>query len=297
VDRFEMLTTFVAVAERGGFARAARHLNVSPPAVTRAVSALEARLGVRLFHRTTRSVALTEDGTVLLDRARAILSQLDEAEHVLMGGQSAPRGELHVTAPVVFGRLHVLPVVAELLRQHRNLSARLHLADRNVRVVEEGIDAAVRIGALPDSGLTSAAVGSVRQLIVASPEYCSSRGTPTRPQDLSQHDIILGDNVRMGTQWRFGERADLFVPVEPRITVNSVDAVIAAAVAGLGIANVLSYQAAGSIASGELCSLLDDHALPPVPVSVLFHPSRSRVPAVRLFIDGMRARWAADGWR
>jgi DNA-binding transcriptional LysR family regulator len=297
MDRFEAITTFVAVADLAGFAKAARHLNLSPPVVTRAVSALEDHLGVQLFHRTTRSVTLTDDGMIFLERAREILAQLDEAEHLVMGSQSAPRGELHVTAPVVFGRLHVLPVIADLLRHHRDLKARLMLLDRNIRLVEEGLDVAVRIGDLPDSGLTSVTIGSVRQTIVASPAYCARHGTPRRPQDLSRHDIILGDNVRTSTQWRFGAKASQFVQVEPRIMVNSVDAILAAAAAGLGIANVLSYQAASAIASGELRSLLDDHALPPVPIHVLFHPSRARIPAVRLFVDGMRARSKVSDWR
>ena len=297
MDRFEALATFVAVAELAGFANAARRLNMSPPAVTRAISALEDRLGAQLFHRTTRSVTLTEDGMIFLERARDILLQLDEAEHVIMGGQSTPRGELNVTAPVVFGRLHVLPVIAKLLRQHRDLKARLLLLDRNIRLVEEGVDAAVRIGELPDSGLTSVMIGSVRQTIIASPGYCAQRGQPMQPRDLSRHDIILGDNVRTGTQWRFGAKSSQFVQVEPRVMVNSVDAVLAAAAAGLGIANVLSYQAASGIASGNLCSLLDDYALPPLPIHVLFHPKRARVPAVRLFVDRMRERSKASGWR
>ncbi len=297
MDRFEALTTFVAVAETGGFARASRQLASSPPAVTRTIAALERHLGVVLFHRSTRSVALTAEGTALLDRARDILAQLQEAEHLVMGRQSAPQGELHVTAPTVFGRLHVLPVLAGILREHREVTVRLMLIDRNIRLVEEGIDVAVRIGELRDSSLVAVAVGSVRQTIVASPAYCAERGRPEQPQDLARHDIILGDSARAGPQWRFGARRARSVQVTPRVTVNSVDATIAAAVAGVGIANLLSYQVAALLDSGALCSVLDEHAPPPLPVHLMFHASRARMPAVRLFVDEMRRRGKDGLWR
>jgi DNA-binding transcriptional LysR family regulator len=296
MDRFIALDTFVAVADRGGFAPAARHLAMSPPAVTRTIAALERHLGVSLFRRTTRSVALTDEGAALLNRAREILAQLREAEHEAMGGQSTPRGELHVTAPVVFGRLHVLPVVADMLATHEHLSVRLMLLDRNIRLVEEGIDVAVRIGELRDSSLSSIPVGTVRQVLVASPDYCGRRGRPLEPGELAAHDLVAGENVRTGAHWRFGPHAT-GVPVTPRITVTSVDAQIAAAEAGLGIANVLSYQAAEGLAANRLCRVLDEHAPPPVPVNLLFDASRARLPSVRLLFDGMRRRANTGAWR
>ena len=255
MDRFAALNSFVAVAERGGFAPAARHLGMSPPAVTRSIAALERHLGVSLFRRSTRSVALTEEGAALLERSRDILTQLQEAERAAMGGQSTPQGELYVTAPVVFGRLHVLPVIADLLAAHRGLSVRLLSVDRNIRLVEEGIDVAVRIGELRDSSLRTVAIGSVRQVLVASPDYCERRGRPAWPKELAAHDIITGDNVRTGTHWRLGPGSQGVV-VTPRLTLTSIDAQIAAAAAGLGIANVLSYQAAEGLAAGTLCSVL-----------------------------------------
>ncbi|TDR93654.1 LysR family transcriptional regulator [Enterovirga rhinocerotis] len=294
MDRFAALQTFVAVADQGGFAAAARHLGSSPPAVTRMIAALERHLGVSLFRRSTRSLALTGEGVALLDRAREILAELQETERVVMGGQSTPQGELHVTAPVVFGRLHVLPVLASLLAGYREMKARLMLLDRNIRLVEEGIDVAVRIGELQDSSLRTVAIGSVRQVIVASSAYLADRGRPARPQDLAGHDLIAGDTIRTGAQWRFGPGMDA-IRIAPRLTVTSIDAQIAAAAAGLGMTNVLSYQAAEALAAGTLCSVLDDHAPPPVPVHLLFHASRARMPALRLFIDGMRER-ARAGW-
>ncbi len=297
LDRFEALSTFIAVAETGGFARAARRIGASPPAVTRTVAGLERHLGVALFHRSTRSVALTPEGTALLDRARDVLAQLQEAEHLVMGRRTAPRGALHVTAPSVFGRLHVLPVLAALLEAHREVTVRLMLVDRNVRLVEEGIDVAVRVGALRDSGLAAVGIGSVRQVIVASPAYCAGRGRPERPRDLARHDVILGEGGRAGPLWRFGSPAARGVQVTPRLTVSSVDATIAAAVAGLGLANVLSYQVAALLDSGALCSVLDEHAPPPLPVHLLFQPGRARMPVVRLFVDEMRRRGTEGRWR
>ena len=296
MDRFAALTTFVAVAERGGFKVASRHLGVSPPAVTRTIAALERHLGVPLFRRSTRSVALTEEGAALLERAREILMRLQDAEHVVMGRQATPQGELQITAPVVFGRLHVLPVVADLLARHRQMSVRLMLLDRNIRLVEEGIDVAVRIGEPRDSSLRSVAVGTVRQVLVASPAYCAARGHPADPKALDLHDLIAGDNVRTGSQWRFGPHS-VGVAITPRLTVTSIDAQLAAATAGLGIANVLSYQAAEGLAAGTLCRVLDEHAPPPVPIHLLFDAGRANLPSVRLFLDGMRARAKTGAWQ
>ena len=294
MDRLTALDTFVAVADRGGFALAARHLGLSPPAVTRSIAALERHLGVSLFRRTTRSIALTEEGAALLERAREMLAQWREAEHEAMGGLSAPRGELHVTAPVLFGRLHVLPVVAELLAGNAQLAVRLVLLDRNIRLVEEGIDIAVRIGALRDSSLRSVAIGSVRQVLVASPGYLARRGRPADPKDLATHDLVA-DDVRSGAPWSFGPRS-IAMSIAPRLTANAVDAQLAAVEAGLGIANVLSYQAAAGLAAGRLCRVLEEHAPPPAPIHLLFDAGRARMPAVRLLIDGMRARAKAGAW-
>ena len=294
MDRFVALTTFVAVAEQHGFASASRHLGISPPAVTRAIAALEQHLGVSLFRRSTRSIALTSEGAVFLEQAREILLRLQEAEHAAMGGQAAPSGELYVTAPVVFGRLHVLPVVAALLAAHPDLSVRLHLLDRNIRLVEEGIDVAVRIGGLRDSSLKALSVGAVQQILVASPDYCDRRGRPDHPKELAGHDIVAGDNVRTGTNWRFASGVQ--ITVRPRLTVTSIDAQLAAVAAGLGIANVLTYQAAEGLADGKLCPVLSEYAPVPLPVSLLFDASRARLPAVRLFIAAMRERAANKAW-
>jgi DNA-binding transcriptional LysR family regulator len=296
MDRFESLSVFVAVAEKRGFAAAARALGLSPPAITRAVAALERHLGVTLFHRSTRAVSLTDDGAGLLDRARRILAELREAEQVAMGSRSVPRGQLYVTAPVMFGRLHVLPVINALLASHVDLSARMMLLDRNVRIVEEGVDVAVRIGALADSSLRSVTIGAVRQTIVASPAYLAAHGEPVDPVDLAGHHCIMGSGVRAGGGWPFGARAEKAARLVPRLSINGIDAILAAAEAGVGLANVLSYQSAAQIASGRLVEVLADHAPPAMPVSLLYDPGRASMPAVRVFIDAMRERGRQGVW-
>lgn len=296
MDRFESLTAFVAVADRRGFAAAARALKASPPAITRAVAALERHLGVTLFHRSTRAVSLTDEGAAFLDRARRILTDLREAEQIVTGGRSVPRGQLYVTAPVMFGRLHVLPAINALLAQHDGLSARMMLVDRNVRIVEEGIDVAVRIGALADSALRVVAIGSVRQTIVASPAYLAGHGVPSAPADLKGLRCIVGSGARGGNMWTFGMKGEETVQVVPRIAVNTTDAMIAAAEAGQGLANVLSYQVAEAIAAGRLTRVLTEHAPPPVPVNLLYDAGRAAMPAVRAFIEAMRERSRAGKW-
>ncbi|QDC39603.1 LysR family transcriptional regulator [Sphingobium fuliginis] len=296
MDRFDALSAFVAVADQRGFAAAARKLGMSPPAVTRAVAALERHLGVTLFHRSTRAVSLTDEGAAFLDRARRIMSDLREAEQIVMGGRSAPRGQLYVTAPVMFGRLHVLPAIGALLAAHDGLSARMMLIDRNVRIVEEGIDVAVRIGPLADSALRVMSIGSVRQTIVASPAYLAAHGVPATPADLAGHRCIVGSGIRIGAAWRFSGKAESTVEVAPRLTVNTIDGTIAAAEAGVGVANVLSYQAAEAVAAGRLVRLLEDHAPPPVPVSLLYDAGRAAMPAVRLFLEAMRERARQGSW-
>ena len=294
MDRLLTLEMFVAVASEGGFAAAARKIGSSPPAVTRGIAALEARLGTTLFHRSTRAVALTDAGTAFLDRARRVLAELAGAERELRGAAAEPRGQLHLTAPVMFGRLHVLPVVGDLMAQHRELTVRMMLIDRNVRIVEEGIDVAIRVGPLADSGLKAERVGAVRQMLVASPAYLARRGAPATVADLAEHDLIGTMGPRWTSEWQFAnERWRLDAP--PRLVVNTVDGVLAAAEAGLGIANLLNYQLAEAVDAGRLISLLADEQPPALPVHLLFEPSRAALPAVRLFIDAMKIRLRMAG--
>ena len=294
MDRLTTLEMFVAVASEGGFAAAARKLGSSPPAVTRGIAALEARLATRLFHRSTRAVALTDAGAAFLEQARRILAELAGAERALRGAEAEPRGQLHLTAPVMFGRLHVLPVVGALMAQHRELAVRMMLIDRNVRIVEEGIDVAVRIGPLADTTLKAKRIGRVRQMLVASPAYLARRRAPATIADLAGHELIGTMGPRWTTEWQFASRRwRLGAP--PRHALNTLEGVLAAAEAGLGIANLLSYQLAEAVDAGRLISLLADEAPPPLPVHLLFEPSRAGLPSVRAFVAAMTERMRESG--
>ncbi len=285
MDRLQSMEIFVAVAREGGFAPAARKLGLSAPSATRGVAELEARLGTQLFHRSTRSVRLTEDGMDFLPQAERILAELDMAERTLTGRTGVPRGTLLVTAPVTFGRLHVLPVVNEMLEQYEQMDARLLLVDRNIRIVEEGVDVAVRIGPLEDSSLRSVHVADVRPVLVASPAYLARFGMPSSLDDLDKHRIIATSGARATSEWRQGGKR---IGSKPRIVLNTVGSMLATAEAGLGIANLLSYQVEASLQNGrlvEVTGLIEPRWLP---VSLLFSAERARSPAIRQFVDRMR---------
>ncbi len=292
MDRLQTLEMFVAVADKGGFAAAAKALRVSPPTVTRGIGELERRLGVSLFHRSTRAVSLTDDGASFLPNARQILTNVQDAERQVSGAQSQPRGQFYVTAPVMFGRLHVLPVIAMMLEQHEHLDVRMMLIDRNVRIVEEGIDVAVRIGPLADSSLLAVPIGFVRQKLVASPAYLAKHGHPGKPSDLARYPTIGTTGPRAVGQWRLDNKP---VKTTPRLLVNTVDAAIASAEAGLGIANLLSYQVDEPIRQGKLIEVLKPAAPKMLPINLLFESARRSLPATRIFIDKMKNRAGDQG--
>ncbi|HYD98491.1 MAG TPA: LysR family transcriptional regulator [Alphaproteobacteria bacterium] len=296
MDRLDAIAAFVTIADRGSFAAAAREHRVSPQAVTRAIAGLEARLGVQLLRRTTRSVRLTEEGALFLARARQVLADLQDAELMVMGARAEPRGTLVVTAPALFGRLHVVPVAAELLRRHPRLTVRLLLLDRVVQLVEEGVDVAVRIGDLGDSAHHAVRLGEVRRILVASPAYLDAQGEPQTVSDLRRHQIVAFTGASGSDDWRFGPEEKQAVHVRPRLVVNGADAAIAAAEAGLGITRVLSYQAGGRIAEGRLRTVLDAAAPPALPVSLLFQANRGASPKVRAFIELARDQLRNASW-
>jgi len=276
LDQLDAIRVFVAIAEGGSLSSAARGLGVPLPSVSRKLAALEARLGARLLRRTTRRMALTDAGQRYLDVCRRVLGELGEAERELAGEGRQLRGPLVVAAPVAFGRLHVLPVVVEFLERHPAVDVRLLLSDRTAELVEEGIDVAVRIGALPDSSLVAVRVGSVRRIACASPAYLEAHGTPARPEDLAHHDCVTFTELSPGGRWSFpGKRGSRSVAVRSRLAVTTAEATVDAAAAGLGIARVFSYQAAAALASGRLRPLLTGFEPPPVPVSVLHGEGRA----------------------
>lgn len=285
MDRLEALAAFAAVAELGGFANAARALRVSPTAVTRAIAALERRLGVQLLQRTTRSVRLTEQGALFLPRCRQILADLKNAEDLMMGARSDPQGTLVITAPVVFGRTHIVPIVAKLLAQYPSLSVQLVLLDRIVQLVEEGVDVAIRIGDLADSALHAVRLGKVRRVLAASPAYLEAHGTPASVPDLKRHSIVAVTGLSPSDEWRFGPAGRASILVRPRLILNSVDAGIAAVTQGLGIGRFLSYQVDQEVRAGSLRLVLETAAPDPVPVHIVFQGARSNSPNIRAFVE------------
>jgi DNA-binding transcriptional LysR family regulator len=292
MDRLDAMRAFVAVADRGSFAEAARRLRLSPAAVTRAVVQIEQQLGLLLLHRTTRSVRLTERGALYLERCKRVLADLDDADRLVRGEDAAPRGELSVAAPLMFGRLHVLPVVHLLLRDHRDLSIRLTLSDRVIHLIEEGIDVAVRIGDPADSALLAAKVGEVRRVLVASPCYLDRRGAPESPAALPAHDLILFEGADATSEWHFGGTPPTSVRVEPRLAVNTGDAAIAAAEAGLGITRALSYQVHDAVRSGRLRPVLEPFEPPAIPVNIIYPSRRLGSANVAAFVKAARAHFA-----
>lgn len=287
MDRIERLRALIEVAERRSFSAAARALRASPAAMSRAVAALEGDLGVALLRRTTRHVSLTPEGAAFIEECRYAIERLDEAERVIRGGNTEPRGRLIVSAPIVFGRMHVLPIVAELLKVYPALCVELILTDRLARLAEEGVDVCVRIGELTDSSLLTVRVAETRRILVASPDYLIGHGAPETVAALADHDLIAFDALAPNGEWRFGPRSAL--RLDPRLRTSSVEAAIAAAIADVGIARVFSYQVREHIAAGRLSEILAERAPPPVSISLLFQANRQTSPNVRAFIDAVKS--------
>lgn len=295
MDRLQAMTTFVAVVDCGGFARAARKLNLSPPVVTRAVAELEERLGLRLLTRTTRVVRVTDAGAKFADDCRRILADIDEAENAAGGAHAAPRGTLTLTAPVLFGQRHVTPILVSYLQQYPEVDAQCLFLDRVVNVVEEGVDVAVRIGELPDSSLQALRVGRVRRVLVAAPAYLQARGVPQRPEELAGHTLVSASGVSPVSEWRFSDAGKpLLQRLQPRMRTTSNDSALAAVLAGLGITRLLSYQVADQVRSGALQVVLQDFEPAALPVHVVHHEGRRATQKVRGFVDLAVQRLRAD---
>jgi DNA-binding transcriptional LysR family regulator len=295
MDRFHLMNVFVAVAEAQSFAGGARRLGLSPPAVTRAVAALEERLGIKLLTRTTRYVRATDAGLRYLDSARRLLAEADEADEEAAGVHAVPRGQLAVTAPVLFGGMFVMPGIVEFLACYPDVSVSALFLDRVVNLLEEGIDVGVRIGALPDSTLRAIPVGQVRRVVCAAPAYLKRHGNPKEPQQLAQHTVISASPVTPALEWRFGSgRKGAAVKIAPRLTVTSNDAAIQAALQGFGITRLMSYQIAAALAAGRLKRLLAEHEPPPLPIHVLYREGRQASAKVRHFVDLLVERLRTD---
>lgn len=290
-DRLEAMSIFVAVVDCGSFSGAARRMEVPLATVSRKVGELEAHLGARLLHRSTRKLAVTEAGQSYLAACRRILEQVAEAERAAAGEYATPKGDLVVTAPIVFGRLHVLPVVVEFLKLHPHIDVRLVLSDRWTHLLDDHIDVAIRVGALPDSSLMAMGLGAVRQVVCASPIYLAERGIPDTPESLATHDCIAFDALSAGKTWTFGTgKTEIVVPIHFRLVVNTAEAAMDAARAGAGLTRVLSYQVAEAVRDGALRIVLAEFEPPPRPVSLL-HAGQGALPLkLRAFLDFARPR-------
>lgn len=286
MDQLKAMATFVRIAEDGGFSAASRSLDMSVPAVVRSLAALEASLGVRLFNRTTRRVALTEEGRRYLDHCRQILAAVDDARRSVASESTAIAGPLMVTAPVMFGQLHVAPAVTRFVQRHRAVQVELVLLDRVVNLLDEGFDVALRIGPLEDSSLVARHIGAVRRLVVASPGYLRRHGVPRHPRELAQHDVVrLSGSAR---QLSFHEADTVFtVPVHGSLRCNHVPAAVDACVSGLGCGVFMSYQVDALLKTGKLKVLLPGFEPPARPVSLLLPHARLLPARTRAFVDWM----------
>jgi DNA-binding transcriptional LysR family regulator len=286
MNRLEAMRVLLAVIDAGSLSAAGRKLGMPLATVSRKVSDLETELKTRLLIRSTRQLTLTEAGRGYVAACRRILDDVNEAERAAAGEYSAPRGDLVVTAPVVFGRLHVLPVLIEFLRAYSQVNVRLVLGDRVVNLLEDHVDLALRIGSLPDSGLVATQLGSIRRVVCASPAYLSESPAPATPRDLTAHQCISLELFATANTWRFQEAgAEIGVPIHPRLIVSTAEAAIDAAVEGLGVTCVLSYQVDSALRAGTLQLLLESFEPPPLPVSFLYS-SQGRLPLkLRALLD------------
>ncbi|HZN26752.1 MAG TPA: LysR family transcriptional regulator [Burkholderiales bacterium] len=286
MDRLQEMSVFVAVADEQSFAAAARKLRMSPPAVTRSVSALETRLATRLFTRTTRSVRVTDAGIRFLYDCRRILSEVDEAEAAAAGSHAIPRGELSVTASVPFGELFVMPVLIEFLERYRDVTARTVFTDRVVNMIEEGVDLAVRIAELPDSSLTAVRVGQVRNVVCGAPAYFAKVGVPKHPKQLEDHRIAAIMGVSATNEWVFyASGKPLTVRVRPQIVANTKEAAIAAATQGWALTRTISYSIAAQLEAGSLKTVLPQYEPPALPIHVIRQEGRHASAKVRAFME------------
>lgn len=296
MDRLVAIEAFVRVAECGSFSQAAQKLSLSKSVVSRQVGALEAQLGARLLHRTTRALTLTEAGRSYLERAARILADLEEADASVGQLEAAPRGRLRVNAPMTFGFLHLAPAVPEFLARYPEVELDMTMNDRFVDLVEEGFDVAVRIGKLEDSSLVARRLAPIRRTVSAAPEYLAERGTPVSPDDLKHHECLYNSNLGRQQEWRFvtPDGRPWPVQVRGRLRANNGDALRAAALKGFGLVLLPSFIVGGDFQSGALVSVLDDFLAQDSAVHAVYPHARHLSPKVRAFVDFLAQRFGPD---
>ena len=291
MDRFDTLRVFIAVATEGSFVAASRALGLSAPAVTRAIARLEQNLGVQLLHRTTRAVRLSDAGSRYLADAQAVLQQLEAADAAVTGSFGTPQGTLKLTAPVLFGQRYVIPIVAEYLALYPAVDVRCLLLDRVTNLLEDNMDVAVRLGDLADSGMYSITVGTIRKVTCAAPGYLQQHGTPATPEELASHRIVHATAVEHSTTWRYGSDR---VRVTPCLQCNQNGAAVNAAVAGMGIARLMSYQIADALAANSLELLLEPYEPAPIPVNLVYLEGRKASAGIRSFLNLAAERLSSE---
>ena len=295
MDRFDAIKTLLAAVDGGSLSAASRSLGMPLPTVSRKVSELEAHLGTQIVVRTSRRLLLTDAGTSFVEAARLVMAQLEDAERAASGEYRAPRGDLLVTATIMFGKLHVTPMVIDFLAAYPDVNVRLVLADHVINMLEHHVDAAIRIGTLPDSNLVATRVGEIQWCTCASPDYLSRHGTPSQPSDLHRHACVAFEGLLQSRHWVFGQgSACETITINPRFAANTAEAVIEAGLAGIGIVRVTSYQAATAIGAGRLVSVLSDARPPPLPVH-LVHTGQTMIPLkLRAFLEFAKPRLKAQ---
>jgi DNA-binding transcriptional LysR family regulator len=295
MDRFDSMSILVTAVEAGSLSAAARQLGTPLATVSRKVSELEAHLKTRLLNRSSRRLTLTDAGRSYVASCKRILEDLGEAERAASGEYSAPRGDLVVTAPISFGRMHVLPIVTAFLKAYPDIDIRLTLADRVVNLLEDHVDLAIRIGALPDSALIAIRVGAIRRVVCGNPAYFAARGTPNTPNDLATHDCVTFEGVTAPEAWTLTTgKSQTSVAIHSRLVVNTAEAAIDAAVAGVGITRVLSYQIAAAIRASELVVVLQEFEPEPWPVNLVYTSGRLLPLKLRAFLDFATPRLKAQ---
>jgi len=294
VDRLEAMSIIVAVTETGSFSAASRLLKIPVATVSRKVSDLETRLKAELLHRNSRQMILTDAGRSYIEACKRIIEQVDEAEREVSGEYKAPKGDLAVTSPWGLGHMHLLPLTIEFLREHPEISLRLVMTDRVVSTTDEGIDVAIRIGVLPDSSMIATRIGSIRVVVCASPAYLQTRGVPDSLADLIHHDCITVDSLVTPSSWKFASGSrPIVTPIHSRLCVNTSEAAIQAAIAGAGLARVMSYKMESARRAGDLRIVLDEFEEEPLPVSVVYAPRKIMPLKLRTFLNWVSPRLKA----
>ncbi len=293
MDRLRAMQVFVRIVESGSLTAAATALGVSAPSVVRSLAALERAVGVRLLNRTTRRSSLSDEGREYYERCRRVLAEVEAADAALSARRAEPRGRLRVTAPVMYGRMRVAPIVAEFAAKYPGVELELVLLDRVVDLVEEGIDAAIRISHLPESSLVALRVGETRRVLCAAPAYLKSAGTPKAPADLARHRCILFTGLTSSNEWSFAGEPPARVPIRPALRTNQFDVAIDAVLQGLGCGQFLCYQVEALMKKGKLTRILGKFEPPPLPIHIVYPHARLMSPNVRAFVDIAAARLRA----